>query len=248
MSRWYRAYEGTVTDAKLAEAAMIADVSRAVSIAAWHCLLESAASVNNCGGYETSPRRVSIILCEPPAAVEALFAAYAELGLIGDGAVLSWKKRQFASDSSAERVAKHRAKKREETAENESVTANETLRNAPEQNRTETDTEITTTNPARASDCFNEVCKAAGWHPRTDTKRRDGLSIIDGWLALGCSLELILESIKYGARNGEPTSSLKRFDGLIRKKRREQLGGELPITANDVAAIAKQVGSKLRAA
>jgi hypothetical protein len=43
VSRWYRAYEGTVTDAKLGEAALIAEVSRSVSIAAWHCLLESAA-------------------------------------------------------------------------------------------------------------------------------------------------------------------------------------------------------------
>jgi hypothetical protein len=95
MSRWYRAYEGTVTDAKLAEAAVVADVSRAVSIAAWHCLLESAAALNNCGSYEVTPRRVSIILCEAPAAVEALFAAYSEIGLIKDGVVLSWKKRQF---------------------------------------------------------------------------------------------------------------------------------------------------------
>lgn len=101
MSRWYRAYEGTVTDAKLAEAAVVADVSRAVSIAAWHCLLESAATVNNCGSYDTSARRVSIILCEPPAAVEALFAAYAELGLIGDGQILSWKKRQYQDKGDA---------------------------------------------------------------------------------------------------------------------------------------------------
>lgn len=113
MSRWYRAYEGTVTDAKLAEAAMLADVSRAVAIAAWHCLLESAATVNNCGSYETSPRRVSIILCEPPAAVEALFAAYAELGLIGEGVVLSWKKRQYVSDGSTERVRRYREARKE---------------------------------------------------------------------------------------------------------------------------------------
>jgi hypothetical protein len=123
VSRWYRAYEGTVTDAKLAEAAMVADVSRAVSIAAWHALLESAAKVNNCGSYETSPRRVSVVLFEPPEAVERLFAAYEELGLIGDGVVLSWRKRQFDSDDSRERVAKHRAKKREETASSEGVTA-----------------------------------------------------------------------------------------------------------------------------
>ena len=32
MSRWYRAYEGTVTDAKLGEAALIAECSRSVAI------------------------------------------------------------------------------------------------------------------------------------------------------------------------------------------------------------------------
>jgi len=112
MTRWYRAYEGTVTDAKLAEAAMVAEVSRAVSIAAWHCLLESAAKVNNCGSYETSPRRVSVVLFEPSAAVERLFAAYEELGLIGDGVVLSWKRRQFEGDDSAERMRRYRERRK----------------------------------------------------------------------------------------------------------------------------------------
>lgn len=115
MNRWYRAYEGTVTDAKLGEAALIAGVSRSVAIAAWHCLLESAATRNNCGSFDSTPRRVAVILCEPPASIDALFAAFDELGMIGEGAVKSWKKRQFQSDDSRERVAKHRAKKRQET-------------------------------------------------------------------------------------------------------------------------------------
>jgi hypothetical protein len=123
MSRWYRAYEGTVTDAKLHEAAMVAGVSRSVSIAAWHCLLESAAGRNNCGSFDATPRRIAVILCEPPASIDALFAAFDELGLIGEGAVASWKKRQFHSDDSKERVAKHRAKKRSETPSAEDVTA-----------------------------------------------------------------------------------------------------------------------------
>jgi hypothetical protein len=149
MSRWYRAYEGTVTDAKLAEAAMIADVSRAVSIAAWHCLLESAATVNNCGSYSTNPRRVSVILFEPPAAVEALFAAYAEVGLIGDGVILSWKKRQHESDSSTERTRKWRDKKRQETPECDGGDDDETSRDAPE---TEAETELVSSNEDKPSD------------------------------------------------------------------------------------------------
>lgn len=108
MSRWYRAYEGTVTDAKLAEAAMMAEVSRSVAIAAWHALLESAACKNNCGSYETSHRRVAVILCEPPPRIEALFGAFSELGLIADGAISAWAKRQFQSDGSTERVKRYR--------------------------------------------------------------------------------------------------------------------------------------------
>jgi hypothetical protein len=112
VSRWYRAYEGTVTDPKLGEAALIAGVSRSVSIAAWHCLLESAAGRNNCGSYDATPRRVAVILCEPLGQVEALFAAYAELGLIEESSVTSWKRRQYESDSSTERSRKHRKNKR----------------------------------------------------------------------------------------------------------------------------------------
>jgi hypothetical protein len=149
MSRWYRAYEGTVTDAKLAEAAVVADVSRAVSIAAWHCLLESAAAINNCGSYEVTPRRVSIILCEAPTAVEALFAAYSEIGLIKDGVVLSWKKRQHESDSSTERTRKWREKKRQETAECGGGDGDETSRDAPE---TEAETEVESPNGDSPSD------------------------------------------------------------------------------------------------
>lgn len=117
MSRWYRAYEGTVTDAKLAEAALIAGCSRSVAIAAWHCLLESAANRNNCGSYDATPRRVAAVLCEPPESITGLLAAFDELGLTGNGAVLAWKRRQFQSDDSKARVAKHRAKKRQEAAD-----------------------------------------------------------------------------------------------------------------------------------
>jgi hypothetical protein len=147
MSRWYRAYEGTVTDAKLAEAAMVADVSRAVSIAAWHCLLESATAVNNCGGYETNPRRVSLILCEPPASVEALFAAYAEIGLIEDGVILSWKKRQHSGDTSAERTREWRERNRQKTAKGDECDDAVTSPNK----ETETDTDIESSKEDRPS-------------------------------------------------------------------------------------------------
>lgn len=138
MSRWYRAYEGTVTDAKLAEAALIADCSRSVAIAGWHCLLESAAGRNNCGSFDATPRRVAAILCEPLKAIEQLFSAFEELGLIGNGAVASWKRRQYESDSSTERSRKHR-----ETKRNGHATLQQQDETPPD---TDTDSEVLSSN------------------------------------------------------------------------------------------------------
>lgn len=88
--------------------------------------------------------------------------------------------------------------------------------------------------PPRASDCFNEVCLAADWGAQTDTQRQVNLSVVEGWLALGCSLDLILDGIaRARKRDPAPTRSLKRFDSTIRGMRRDQIG-ELPVTEGDV--------------
>ncbi|MGU9981511.1 hypothetical protein ACJ4V0_15860 [Phreatobacter sp. HK31-P] len=132
MTRWYRAYEGTVTDAKLHEAAVVAGVSRSVAIATWHALLEACASARG-GQYDTSPRRIAVILGEPMAAIEGLFAALTELDLLADGQVVAWARRQFESDSSTERSRKHR-----ETRRNADATLQGRRATPPE---TEADTE-----------------------------------------------------------------------------------------------------------
>lgn len=116
MNRWYRAYEGTATDPKLAEAAMDADVSRSVAIAAWHLILENACSLNDGGRIEISPRRIAAALCEPLAAIEMLHSSFAALGLISGTHVAAWTRRQFESDSSTDRSRRHRAKKKAEAA------------------------------------------------------------------------------------------------------------------------------------
>lgn len=116
MSRWYRAYEGTVTDAKLGEIALVAECSRSVVIAAWHALLEDCAAVNDGGRFETTPRRVAVILCEPVKTIEAVFSEMASLGMISAGYVTAWKSRQYESDNSTERSRKHREAKRNANA------------------------------------------------------------------------------------------------------------------------------------
>lgn len=112
MTRWYRAYAGTVKDDKLAEAAIVAGCSRSVAIAVWHALLESAAETDDGGRFETTSRRVAAILGEPTAVIEATFAAMVEIGMIDGDAIAAWKRRQFESDSSTERSRKHREAKR----------------------------------------------------------------------------------------------------------------------------------------
>lgn len=89
-NRWYRAYEGTVTDAKLGEVALVCECSRSVAIAAWHAILESAASSNDGGAFSTTPRRVAVVLQEGPDLIERIFAELTHLGMIEGGCVAGW--------------------------------------------------------------------------------------------------------------------------------------------------------------
>lgn len=135
MSRWYRAYAGTVRDDKLAECAVIAGCSRSIVIATWHAILESAAETADAGRFETSARRVAAILGEPLAVVEAVFAGMGEVGLIEGDTLPAWKRRQFESDNSTERSRKHR-----ETRRNADATLQQRSATPPDTD-TETDTE-----------------------------------------------------------------------------------------------------------
>lgn len=142
MTRWYRAYEGTVTDAKIGEAALVAGCSRSVAIATWHCLLESCAATQDGGRFETTARRVAVILGEQPDAIARVLDAFTEIGMISEGAVTAWKQRQFESDSSTERSRKHRERHR-----NGDATLQQ-RRATPPDTDTDTDTEQDTISAA----------------------------------------------------------------------------------------------------
>lgn len=113
MSRWYRRYAGTVSDPKIAEAALIAECSKAVVIATWDMILESAAETNEAGAFRATSRNVAATLGEQTATIDRVFAALENLEMIENCIVLAWSKRQFQSDSSTERSKKHRASKKE---------------------------------------------------------------------------------------------------------------------------------------
>lgn len=110
MTRWYRAYEGTVSDPKLHEAAVVAGVSRSVAIAAWHAILEACAGARD-GAQALSARRLAVILGETVDALSYLLAAFDEVGLVVAGRVAAWDKRQYSSDTSTDRVRRHREAK-----------------------------------------------------------------------------------------------------------------------------------------
>jgi uncharacterized protein YdaU (DUF1376 family) len=113
----------------------------------------------------------------------------------------------------------------------------------PEPPREKPPAEIT-----NANDALNYVCREADWHPENDTQRQNSISIINGWLALGCTLQMIVDSIaKARKRDPSPTRSLKRFDSTIRGRRRDQLGGELPATKSGVEALTHGVARTLAA-
>lgn len=121
MSRWYRAYPGTVTDAKLGEVAMIASCSRSVAIAAWHALLEDCCTTAAGGRFTMSARRLAVILGEPMDLMTAVLNAFEELAMTQGGTVTAWSDRQYESDTkdptAAARMRRYRA--RNVTPENE---------------------------------------------------------------------------------------------------------------------------------
>jgi len=78
--------------------------------------------------------------------------------------VLNWDKRQFRSDSSTERVSRHREKKRKES--NGDVTLQKRRSNALEQNRTE---QITTSSN---DDLFNKFWQAYPRHTAKQNARK----------------------------------------------------------------------------
>lgn len=148
MTRWYRAYEGTVTDPKLAEAAMVAGCSRSVSVAAWHLILENAATINDGGSIDIPSRRIAAALCEPLAVIDALMEAFSATGIVVGSRVTAWNRRQYVSDNSTARSRKHRAKTAETLPSEGDATLQERCATPPE---TKTETEESKANALGAA-------------------------------------------------------------------------------------------------
>lgn len=112
---WYRRYHGTCADPKLRLVARTAKVPTPFAIAAWDACLEYASDRDDgrgsMEGYSAELMAVTIDIETEEA--ERLLAAFYHRGLIlADGTVKAWSKRQPNDPTAAERMRRHREKKR----------------------------------------------------------------------------------------------------------------------------------------
>lgn len=146
MSRWFRHYAGMMRDDKMVRVALRSKQPVERVLWVWGAILESAAEVDQDGQYDFDCAEAAYFLRADEADVSAILDALTDAGRVADGFVVKWGNRQFASDSSKERVAAYRQRKRAERSDgnagneagNGAVTLQEQPGNTPE---TEAETE-----------------------------------------------------------------------------------------------------------
>lgn len=123
---WFRWWHGSLTDPKFQWVARKSGQEFSRVIALWVALLEHASTVTQCNadvtrgnlfGFDVTDFDVLFDVDDGTCAL--IFAAFNEKRLIVDGAIANWEKRQIKrdDDSSKERVAEHRARKKLEDLE-----------------------------------------------------------------------------------------------------------------------------------
>ncbi len=127
--QWFRWHHGSVGDPKFGRVAVKAKVSLPVVIAVWACILERASAADDRGSYAGIDwGDIDYLLRLDDGQAHAVAMAMHDLVLLDKttGDVLNWAKRQprreREDDDSAERVQRHREKKRQETTGQPSVT------------------------------------------------------------------------------------------------------------------------------
>lgn len=122
---WFRWHHGAVADPKFTVVARKSGQPRAMVLAVWAALLEAASEADDRGSVaDAEVDTIAACLDMDDDAVTAIVRAMTSKGLIVDGRIASWERRQvFREDDSSERVRKFREKQRD--------TQNVTQGNAP---------------------------------------------------------------------------------------------------------------------
>lgn len=162
---WFRAYHGICSDQKWPIVARKAKVPVGTVVSVWLALLEFASQAAERGSVAAfDPETVDALYGYDDGTTAAVFGALTEKGLICDGRICAWEKRQpkrERDDDSAARVRQHREMKRRETTDNATIdngNASVTPGNAsvtpPEQRREEK--KILNTHPLTPSQARGE--------------------------------------------------------------------------------------------
>lgn len=112
MSRWFRHYAGMMRDDKLVRIAVRSKqpVERVVWV--WGAILESAAEIDDAGRYELDAPEVAYFLRADEVDIRAIADGLADAGHVVADRVVKWGDRQYQSDTSKERQARYRERKR----------------------------------------------------------------------------------------------------------------------------------------
>ena len=120
---WFRWHHGSVTDPKFQLVARKADASLPDVLAVWVYVLEAASQSNDRGAFGALDcEALDLLFGFPDDRTSKILDAMAVRGLLDDGRVVAWAKRQpkreREGDLSTERVKAFRHKKRQETSGN----------------------------------------------------------------------------------------------------------------------------------
>ncbi len=121
---WFRWHHGSVTDPKFQLVARKSKQALASVIAVWAFVLEQASASEDRGSFGTIDcEAIDCLLGLEDGATDAILAAMGERGLVDDGAVSAWEKRQpkreRTDNTSTERSRAHRDRQRQEQQEGE---------------------------------------------------------------------------------------------------------------------------------
>lgn len=112
MSRWFRHYAGMMRDEKLVAVAIKAKQPVERVIWVWGAILESAAEMNDGGKFDIDAGEAAYFLRADEADIRSILDTLTASGRVAEGVVLHWSDRQYESDTSAQRQAAYRERKR----------------------------------------------------------------------------------------------------------------------------------------
>jgi hypothetical protein len=232
MTHWWRAYDDAIDHPKLLK------LSDATHRAWW--TLQCVASAN--GGALPPAADIAVRLRLKPAKVAEWITKLVHARLIDncDGVFRphNWDDRQFQSDSSTERVKRHREKKRnvpDGVARNVSETASET---PPEQSRLRTDSEQSRADARELDEIGLKqegLLRAAFSAECANRPKPPDMSIIKTWLLDGISLGTISATVPPILRRKLDMVSLLYCDAAVR-----EVHGKAR-SASDLQVVSSQV-------